>query len=277
MKGLRGIARAVSALGIAEIVLHYRRVRRREGRALILMYHRIADDEDYLGMCVPPAVFDRQLELLRRRAEVLPLREVVRRLASDHVLAHDVAAITFDDGYRDNLDKALPLLERHALPATVFVTTGFIDGSVRPAGDRLREAVEAIWKRGIAPSSWPPLANGWDTLVGETLARPGSTEALRRLRVGIKRASPDVEARILTQLETLAGDLVESASSLMLDWDGVRTLAKRGVEIGSHTLSHPILSQVPLAAAEHELRASRERLEAEIGEQVIGFAFPNGQ
>src|SRR5262245_747548 len=87
--------------------------------------------------------------------------------------------------------------------------------------------------------------------------------------------SPDVEDRILTQLETLAGDLVESASSLMLDWGGVRTLAKRVVEIGSHTLAHPILSQVPLTAAEHELRASRERLEAEIGEPVIGLAFPN--
>jgi peptidoglycan/xylan/chitin deacetylase (PgdA/CDA1 family) len=241
------------------------------------MYHRISTEPDYLGLCVSPSNFDRQLVLLKHSARVLPLAEFAQRVSSPDPLSEDIAAITFDDGYRDNLDVALPILERHRLTATVFVTTDFVDGSRRPVGERLQDAFVRLWQRELAPTSWggvgPPAV---DQLVRHTLERPGSLAALADLAFSLSDIRWERAEGLVDALEDLAGSHVP-ASPRMLDWDGVRQLARRGIEIGSHTVSHQILSGVSRARAEHEIVESKRRIEAEIEHEVRGFAFPNGR
>jgi peptidoglycan/xylan/chitin deacetylase (PgdA/CDA1 family) len=191
-------------------------------------------------MAVAPGVFRRQLEVLRRRARVAPLLDLVRRLSGGAPLEHDLAAITFDDGYRDNLDVALPILRSAGVPATVFVSIDFIDGTRLPAGERLRAACERLWMRRTPPGAW----------------------------TGGGAAAAEVRA--------MAADGTPGPSP-MLDWDGVRALAAAGVEIGSHAMSHGILARMDHADAAHEIRASKARLDAELGRPVVGFAFPNGR
>jgi peptidoglycan/xylan/chitin deacetylase (PgdA/CDA1 family) len=271
----RTVARGLSALGVGAAIWEGRRQRRAKGRALILMYHRVSPEADYLGLCVEPALFEQQIALLRRRARVLRLAEVVARLRQPEPLAEDIAAITFDDGYRDNLEVALPILARQAVTATVFVTTGFVDGTARPAGDRLLEALQTLWARRTNVAAERLGDGATASLVRQTLASPGSVESLHLLRQRLKRIPADEMERLLANLEQLAG-IQPSRSARMLDWAEVRRLASQGVEIASHTVSHAILSRLPAAAAAQELRDSKQRLEEATGTTVKGFAYPNG-
>jgi peptidoglycan/xylan/chitin deacetylase (PgdA/CDA1 family) len=276
MTATRILAQGLARSGFPTLARRLRRLRRHLGRAFVLMYHRVSDAEGYAVDCVPPGIFDAQLALLRQRTQVVPLRRLVERLQAPEPLAEDLAAITFDDGYRDNLDIALPILERHGCSATVFVTTGFVDGSLRPLDERLFSAFETLWRQ-QTPRPHPvcPHANGLGRLVDAALANPGSLATVRKLRAQIKRV-PSAEAEgLVRDLEQLAGEGRRAPSS-MLDWDAVRTLARRGVEIGSHTVSHAILSALSSEQVERELRQSKERIEREIGQPVVSFAFPNG-
>jgi peptidoglycan/xylan/chitin deacetylase (PgdA/CDA1 family) len=267
------LARVVARFGGGTLARSWRRARGAPGRAIVLMYHRVAEEPDYLGMTVAPAIFARQLEVLRNRARVVPLAELVARLADATPLAEDQAAITFDDGYRDNLDNALPLLQAHGVPATVFVSTGFVDGTSGPTGERLREACEVLWRRRTPPAAWTG-RDGVDAHVRSALAAPGSLPVVARLRQALKELPGDGE-RVVAALEAMAGAR-QGSRRLMLDWDGVRALADAGIEIGSHAVSHGILSRMSLADAEEEIRASKQRLESEIRRPIAGFAFPNG-
>src|SRR5262249_21009846 len=147
----------------------------RSKRALILMYHRVSSEPDYLGLCVSPANIDRHLSLLRRFARIVPLRELVQRISDfAEPLRANLAAVTFDDGYRDNLDIGQPILARHEIPATVFVTTDFADHRRVPMGERLQHAVEALWRGGARPTAWDGVGNErFDGLIRAVLRQPG--------------------------------------------------------------------------------------------------------
>ena len=270
MSASRTIATLAARAGVPAVA---RRLRRR-GRALILMYHRISDEPDYLGMCVPPALFDAHLGRLRQRAAIWPLAALAERLADPRPLERDLAAVTFDDGYRDNLDLALPILARHGAPATLFLTTGFVDRTARPFGDRLLNACRALWARGAGADAWSRGRATVDGLVRAALARPGDLGALRAVDAECKRLPASTSEALVAALEELAGGAPGGVA--LLDWDGVRALARGGVEIAAHTVTHALLSRVPLARANDELRIARARIEAEVGAPVRGFAYPNG-
>ena len=274
MSSVSHVARVAAGLGGASLARRWRRTTRAPGRALILMYHRISDEPDYLGLAVSPAVFAQHLQVLRRRARVVPLAALVARLGNSAPLATDEVAITFDDGYRDNLDCALPLLSAHGMPATVFVSIGFIDGSSRPMGERLREVCEVLWRRRTPPDAWAGAAPV-DERVRRVLAASGSLHRVAILRQALKELPRDGE-RVVVGLETLAGE-GRRRDRVMLDWDGVRALAAAGIEIGSHAVTHGVLARMPPAQAADEIGTSKRRLEGEIGRPVVGFAFPNGR
>lgn len=251
-------------------------VNKARGRALVLMYHRISNEPDYLGLCVAPDIFHRHLICLKQRAQVLPLSELVKHVSSNESLGGDIAAITFDDGYRDNLEVALPILAQHELPATVFVTTDFIDGREQPVGERLQCSFESLWCQGIAPDTWDGIGDyRIDRLVRAALTRPGSSAALRRLAFALPRLQWDHTKALVELLERQAG-VSQTASSRILDWKGVSELARRGIEIGSHSVSHAILSRIPRERAEYEMLVSKQRIEKRIGSEVRAFSFPNG-
>jgi len=269
------LARMAARFGGGRIARGWRRATGAPGRAIVLMYHRVSDEPDYLGMAVAPGVFAKQLDVLRTRTRVVALGELVARLKDAGPLAEDMAAITFDDGYQDNLDQALPLLRRYGLPATVFVSTGFVDGTAHPTGERLRAVCEALWRAKTPASAWTGDAPV-DLKVRAALACPGSLETLIQLRQALKTIPATDGERILASLEAMAGGTTASRG-LILDWDGVRALADAGIEIGSHAVSHAVLSRLDVGAANDEIHASKQRLEREIGRPVAGFAFPNGR
>lgn len=239
------------------------------GRLSILIFHRVLSEPDAL---LPEEIdvsrFDEICRWVCHWFNVLPLSEAIERLYRKDLPARAMA-ITFDDGYSDNLTVALPVLKRHGLPCTVFVATGFLNGGCM-WNDVIIESVrctrlQRLDLRGLGLSQ--EFAEVNDTverrqLIGELLTSAKYLEQSARDR--------------------LAGTLacraeVEEPRHLMLTSEQVRALHRDGVEIGAHTVSHPILTKLSRSDACGEIVACRSSLEDITASAVRLFAYPNGK
>lgn len=235
-------------------------------RLLVLTYHRVLERPDPLRpdeMTV--TAFERQMRVLRRWFDVLPLQEAWERTCNG-TLPRRAVAITFDDGYADNCELALPVLARHGLTATFFVATAFLDGG-RMWNDTIIETLRAA----------PPRLDLRDLDAGvlelhDFAARRTAAAALIR---AWKHLAPAERAGRVEGLVERAG--VRPPTDLMMRSSQVRELARAGMTIGAHTLTHPILLKIADADAEREMRGSKAALEALIGGRVGLFAYPNGR
>jgi peptidoglycan/xylan/chitin deacetylase (PgdA/CDA1 family) len=239
-------------------------------RLAVLVFHRVLPVPDPLCPDEMHAVrFDALCAWLARTFNVLPLDQAVRALHQG-TLAARALAISFDDGYADNHDIALPILQRHGLPATFFVATGYLDGG-RMFNDTVIEAVRR------APGPQLDL-------------RAPETGALGLLPLADWRARRDAVARILGGIKYLPpGERPQVARSiagatgatlpddLMMSSDQVRALHDAGMTVGAHTVSHPILATLDEAAQFDEIVQGRQRLEQITGAPVALFAYPNGK
>ena len=233
----------------------------------ILIFHRVLARRDPLlpgEICAEE--FKGQLALLKRWFRILPLSEAVQGLR-DSTLPSRAACITFDDGYADNATVALPILRAHGVPATFFVTAGSIDGG-RMWNDTVIETVRRLPGNSLDASSL-----GLGKLDMSTIH--GRSHAIDALLSALKYLPPIEREQRAAELDpTVAADL---PTALMMTREQVRALHAAGMEIGAHTLSHPILAKVDHAQAEHEIAESRIHLESIIGAPVRFFAYPNGR
>ncbi|MEO8752445.1 MAG: polysaccharide deacetylase family protein [Casimicrobiaceae bacterium] len=236
----------------------------RNGRLAILLYHRVLPTVDALnGWDVTAAEFEAQMAALRAHFSPLPMLEALDRLAT-RSLPPRAVCVTFDDGYADNAEVALPILQRLQMSATFFIATGYVDGG-RMWNDTVGEAVRA-WR---APA--PDL--GWGPIAMDTAAQKRAAIALILPRWKyLPAAEREARAKSLAHAAGLA-----PASSLMLTSTQVRTLRAAGMEIGAHTVTHPILARLDDADATREIVDSGRYLSDLLREPVPLFAYPNGR
>ncbi|MCI0547888.1 MAG: polysaccharide deacetylase family protein [Candidatus Rokubacteria bacterium] len=233
----------------------------------ILTYHRVNDEQDPFLPALPTAVFEAQIGYVARAYCVLTVEELVER-ARRGELPRNAVAVTFDDGYRDNLTHAAPILARHRVPATIFLATGFIGSGEVPWFDRV-----ALALKGARAAAWTGPA-GERILLDRPEAR---VAAVPRVTEALKRLPEDERRRMVARLLEELGPGEDGArKNRMLDWDDVRALQGLGFTVGAHTVSHPILSRVPLAQAREEIAGSRAMIEAATGRAPGAFAYPNG-
>jgi peptidoglycan/xylan/chitin deacetylase (PgdA/CDA1 family) len=252
--------------------------------AIALMYHRIAaaggrDEPPGFGVeCgVPVDVFEAQLRFLLRHFRPARAADLALRPESWDGPAF---AVTFDDGYADNLHLAAPVLEKLGVPATVFVNSGFIGTDRRfwweQLGALLRDTrASELAAREIAPA----LAERWELPERLPLRDEQNRERAHWLLSQALMRTPAAEIDPL--LEHLAAALdvslrIEERDAPLLTWDQVRELRRRGFDIGSHGHTHANLGLVDAAQAEREVRASVEQISAEIDAPVEIFAYPYG-
>ncbi|MDR7543840.1 MAG: polysaccharide deacetylase family protein [Armatimonadota bacterium] len=247
--------------------------------ALILLYHRVAETPSpWYQLSVTSARFLEHLEVLRRLAYPISLGALAARLRQGRV-PRKAVALTFDDGYADNLRVAKPLLERHAVPATVFVTSGLVGSSEGFWWDelerhvfgapRLPERVRVVTDGQVHEFGLPTYGDG-----DAGGARRHLVAALDRL---MRRASPERRREILAQLRaqvpadtTLGADRVLTADELVRLADGDL------IEVGAHTVTHPVLSGLSPAVQRAEVAGSKRALEAMLGRPVVAFSYPFG-
>lgn len=238
-----------------------------KGRLCVVNYHRILPAPDPLLDSEPTVdTFRWQMELLAECFNVLPLHDAVQMLSTERMPPRAVA-ITFDDGYRSTHDLALPILREYQLPATVFVTTGHMEkGSMW--NDIILEAARRL------PAGELELQDiGHGRYPLHTVADRHQTAAALTERS--KYLPPAERAQLHRKLEALAG--VTLQRDLMLTREMLHALDRHQVEIGGHTVSHPILTRVDDATAREEIVNNKRQLEAAIGKPVRLFAYPNGK
>lgn len=264
---IRTLAGGLSRAGLLKPISIAAAYARRSPAFLVLKYHRVNDDGDPFFPALAPTLFERQMALIARTYLVLPVEELVERMTRGS-LPRRALAITFDDGYRDNLTHAAPILARYGLPATIFITSGFVGGGEVPWFDR----VALTFKATRASEYLTP----WGTTV--TLNTPGERlVAVDRMLAYLKNLPDDERRRAVDRLQTGLGDGEQDRlKGWMLSWDDVHALAGLGFSVGAHTVSHPILSRVSRERARAEIEGSRSKIAAASGRTPRAFAYPNG-
>ncbi|CAN5730412.1 polysaccharide deacetylase family protein [soil metagenome] len=242
----------------------------RRGRLSVLVLHRVLPGPDPLYQeAIDADRFDHMCSWLRSMFNVLPLDAAARGLVAG-TLPSRALAITFDDGYADNLTVALPILQRHGLTATFFITTGFVGGG-RMWNDTVIEAV----RRTPTPS-----LDLRDLLASEraTYSLDGPTQrraAIESIIGMAKYLAPDERARVVAAIAERAGEPLPT--DLMMTADQVVQMRRAGMQVGAHTVTHPILAKLDDRAAWREMDDSKRYLETLLGERVGLFAYPNGK
>ena len=241
-----------------------------DGRLSILIFHRVLARRDPLFPGEVDVVrFDAICAWLKAWFNVLPLGDAVKRWR-DRRLPSRAAAITFDDGYADNHDVALPVLRRHGLTATFFIATGFLDGGVM-WNDEVIDAVRNTRRacldlRDIDGAHLGILALGSDEARRSAIAKV--LQAVKHLTVDGRRAAV---AEVCERADATAyrGEMMSSQQVLALH--------RAGMQVGAHTVTHPILAGLEAASARAEMQQGRRQLESLLQDRVGLFAYPNGR
>jgi peptidoglycan/xylan/chitin deacetylase (PgdA/CDA1 family) len=220
---------------------------------LVLGYHRIGqlDQNPFYDsvFSATPEAFREQVTLLREHFRMLSLDDVIAA-APDFAFREPSALITFDDGYRDNLNLALPVLVELGVPAAFFLPTDFLDHP------------HLFW---------------WDKLA--YLLKRNPIEPLANQVAACLASHPDAIADHIDRIAECAGITVPEADlarSLLIDWDGARALVAAGMDVGSHGRSHRNLGRLDEPSQRDELARSRATLESNLGRDVAAIAYPYG-
>ncbi len=236
-------------------------------RLVVLIFHRVLSRVDDILPDEPDTRrFDQILGWLDEWFRVLPLDEAISMMREER-LPSRAAAITFDDGYADNHDVALPILQRHRLSATFFIATGFLDGG-RMWNDTI---IESVRRTVLTTLDLKPYRLGRYPIASPLDRRAAIAGILRDVKY------MPIQERIAIS-EALAAKLVpEGFGGLMMSPDQVLKMRRSGMGIGAHTVSHPILANLDADTARREILTSKQHLESILGEKVTLFAYPNGR
>ena len=231
------------------------------------IFHRVLPEPDPI---FPDEVdsrrFDQLLGWISSWFNVIPLDEAASCLRKGN-LPPRAASITFDDGYEDNFSIAMPLLQKHRLPATFFIATGFIDGG-RMWNDSV---IEAIRKSSLPAIDLSALGLGSFPLTNIIEKRHAISCIISALKYDEFQSRADKSSQIAKFADA------ELPTNLMMTSTQVKAMQKAGMQIGAHTVTHPILARMDTKTAKKELIDSKEFLEGLLGETIKLFAYPNGK
>jgi peptidoglycan/xylan/chitin deacetylase (PgdA/CDA1 family) len=265
------LARRLGDLGLVALL---ERLARRPA-LLIATYHRIGDpraDSFYDGVfSASPEAFRAEVTQLRDRYHVIGLDELVALTDSGLAVDRPTALITFDDGYRDNFDVALPILKSLGVPATFFIPTAFFEHPRVPWWDHAAYVIKQTARRRIELEL--PEAIAIEIQEG---SRTPAVMAVIQLYLNGKISD---ERRFRGHLEERANVSVDDdrlSRSLFMTWDQVRGLAAAGMGIGSHAHSHRRLSDLGEDEQRRELSESKQILERETRHEIRALAYPFG-
>lgn len=240
-------------------------------KALIVTYHRFSENGE--GSTTSARVFRQQLDYLTSHYRVVPLAKLVEHLESNNALPPGLAAITIDDGYRDAYEIAFPILQQYKAHATLFVVTDFLDRKTWLWTDKLRFLIAHTRATRLETTiNDCPLQL---QLSGRVSRLEAATLVNSRLKALSDEAKEEAIKHIASLLRVEIPDLPTRAYD-SITWEQARLMDRARVEIGSHTLTHPILTNIDDERLGAELRESKSRLEAKLGRPVDLFCYPNG-
>ncbi len=260
----RALDHAASALGILA-----RRERAMRGSLTILMYHRVLPPALWpktplVNLAMPEPAFRAQMELVASSFAPVRLDDGLRALRDNSVRGRAMVAVTFDDGYADNHAFARPVLQKLSIPATFFLVAGYLGTDAELWFDRAARLFSGARPGHLAHAA---------TSVGVQL--PANTERATFMAL-LKTLAPATRDALLDAIPLSPATPPRGEFDRLMSFDQARELAQAGHEIGSHTLTHPILTTLARDDQSREITQSKLLLERELGRPVTGFCAPNG-
>lgn len=253
------------------------RLTRNPERLTVLAYHRVFDignESDFPYdpelVSATPDDFAWQMEFVGRHFEAITFERLIAATDGGPGLPRRSLIITFDDGHLDNYVSAFPILKRLGLPATIFLSTGYIGTRGTFWFDRVANLLYRAPQGSLAIDTVRFSADLRDV--------PSRREAAERLLGILKRSRDDARLAALRQLEQLANSarIGDEVGSGAMNWEQVREMSQSGIEFGSHSVTHPILSALGDDALEWELTESRREIEERTGKACNVLAYPVG-
>lgn len=254
---------------------------RLRGRAAVLMYHRVlpagADSFSHRAIVISPETFAAHMQFLKRHFRLLTPRQFADELCGPG-FGRRACLVTFDDGWQDNLLHALPILEQHRVPVTVFVATAFVGSGHAFWQERL---TRLLYRASRSPAIGGEALRSLEGRRAMSMGDEAARKYVRDLVTTLKRHDPDKAQRLLRQLEAEAAaaapDALAPGDDRFMSWAELQRLRQSGlVSIGSHAHTHSPLPSLGYAGARTEFTRSLEELQSHGFPAPVACAYPNG-
>lgn len=246
--------------------------RANRGNLCVLMYHRFsrAADEHKISA----AEFTAHLDYLKKNHRVLSLSEAIKYLKDDERLPPNAAVITIDDGYADAYEIAFPLLKKFDLPATLYAVTDFLDGKIWLWTDLMRYVLLETKDDFVQLT----FAND-DKIEAQLASEVQKMETASRINSRLKKLpNEEKDLKIKEIAESLKVQIpdVPTDDFAPISWAQARAMDAGKLSVESHTVTHPILTNINENELAYELQISKTRLESQLNREVKNFCYPNG-
>jgi peptidoglycan/xylan/chitin deacetylase (PgdA/CDA1 family) len=233
----------------------------------IIVHHRVLKTLDpLLPDTIDAPTIDAHFEMLSRLFNVLPLDEAVD-MAAEGVLPRRAVAITFDDGYRNNVDVALPILKKYRLPATIYLATSFLDGG-RMFCDTAIECVRRLPTGAVDLSPFGLGRRNVDDMASRVSIADDLNDA-------IKYRPTEERAALCERLESMVD--APLPDDLMMTSEQVTRVSREGITFGGHTVNHPNMAGLDTDTARQEIVRNRDAITSLTGQAPKSFAYPFGK
>jgi peptidoglycan/xylan/chitin deacetylase (PgdA/CDA1 family) len=245
---------------------------RRRGKSVaILMYHSVLEEPEQVrdslgGIALSTKAFEGQMEVLAREFHPIDLERAGQFVMGEVDLPERAVVVTFDDGYTDNYEVAMPILDRLGVPATFYVTVDCIERRTLPWPSRLRFAFRTTDKK------------TWTDTTGKSWSLSSAEERekayLSACDQFCKLSGNTLETEVVRAERELETMLPNGAGDLMMTWEQVKVLEKKGHIVGSHTMTHPNMAFLKLEDLRRELNDSKRVMESYLGGSVRHLSYP---
>jgi peptidoglycan/xylan/chitin deacetylase (PgdA/CDA1 family) len=254
------------------------------GKAVVLTYHRVLPSErqqnsfSSTAIVVTPETFELHLRFIRRFLRPVTPAEFARKLSSGEPFESRTCLVTFDDGWYDTMEYALPLLRKYGVPAVLFVPTDFPEGDRYFWYDRLPRLLFYAWQhRGMADDFFDRVGAREVLAMDERRARQAIRSIVSNLKSAPGAAINDAIEELQAALARTRPDLSLRGEDYFLTWPQLATLSQSEVFfIGSHTVTHTTMTEIDLDAVSEELVQSKVEIQRRLGVDPALFAYPNG-
>ena len=242
-------------------------------RITVVCYHEVGGAHGLLGdVSLAPERFEEQIRYLTRHFTPVRIEDLPAFFAGESTLPPNPVVVTFDGGYRGNLLHAYPVLRKYACPAVIYLVTDCVTRQELAWMRKLKYVFRTtrcpVWRTGL-------FGQADEFPLTDAARKEAARERVRRFLFDVV---PEEKERHIRRLaHDLGVDLTSVSRDLLLGWDEVRALDREGlVSFGSHTVTHPYLSRMPLPVIEDEVRRSKTLIEENLGKAIDSFCYPDG-
>ncbi len=244
--------------------------RRTQPVCTIFVYHRVNDDRDPFFYAMTVSRFRAEMEYLAKNFHLVSLDQLACGQLPTNGNRYCVA-VTFDDGYRDNFLYAAPILQKLGIPATIFLTTGYIESGQLPWYDQVRLAFKLTRQPHIALQEIGGPVSALDTDYVRL-------QALAYTLNWLRQADEPSRSHLLEELfRALRVPTPLNMPNTLLGWDEIRQMSRQGITFGAHTVTHPVLSTLPVSRLQEEILGSKKTVEKRLQRSIQHFAYPFGK